>query len=137
MNYQSARITKLFDVIKNCLLSGNLPWAKEAAVLVVSIARTHYTANQKQNTVALHDLGLANAHLILQAQSMNIYSHIMGGFDAEKLRLVLNLNDQQQAICIIALGYLDIPEKLEEPFKGRETQARSRKSLHEFSANLS
>jgi len=131
------RGTAGFDVLANCLLAGNFPWAKEAAVLVVSIARTVYASNQKQNTVALHDVGLANAYLILQAQSMNIYSHMMGGFDAEKLKLALDLNDQQKAICVIALGYLDIPEKLEEPFKGRETQARSRKSLREFSTQLS
>jgi nitroreductase len=130
------RGTRGFEMLKNSLLPGNSPWAKEAAVLLVSIARTIYTANQKTNASALHDVGMANAQLILQAQSMNIYGHMMGGFDQEKLRSVLSLSDQQQAICVIALGYLDIPEKLEEPFKARELQARQRKSLNEFSKSL-
>ncbi len=125
-----------FETIKNCLLPGNASWAKAAAVLLVSVARTVYTANQKENTAALHDVGMANAQLLLQAQSMNIYGHIMGGVDREKLIFTLGLNAQQYAIGVIALGYLDIPDKLEEPFKTRELQPRQRKFLNEFSRSL-
>lgn len=130
------RGTAGFETIKKCLLPGNAPWAKEAAVLLVSIARTIYTANQKENTVALHDVGMANAQLILQAQSMNIYGHMMGGFDREQLNAVLQLTREQYPICVIALGYLDIPDKLEEPFRSRELQARQRKSVQAFSRVL-
>jgi nitroreductase len=130
------RGTAGFETLKNCLLPGNSPWAKDAAVLLVSMARTMYTANQKINASALHDVGMANAQLLLQAQAMNIYGHMMGGFDQEKLRSALSLQEHQQAICVIALGYLDIPEKLEEPFKTRELQARQRKSLQEIAKEL-
>jgi nitroreductase len=130
------RGTAGFETLKNCLLPGNSSWAKDAAVLLVSMARITHTANQKTNVSALHDVGMANAQLMLQAQAMNIYGHMMGGFDQEKLRSALSLQEHQQAIGVIALGYLDVPDKLEEPFKTREQQARQRKSLEEFSKEL-
>jgi nitroreductase len=128
--------TEGFELLKNTLLPGNLPWAKSAAVLIASIARTVYSSNGKENGVALHDLGLANANILLQATALNIHAHVMGGFDPEKLREALNLSAEQKPVCVIALGYLDSPEKLEEPFRSRELQPRTRKALSEFSTRL-
>lgn len=131
------RGTEGFETLKNTLMAGNSPWAKDAAVLVAAIARTTFQANGKPNAAALHDLGLANSHLLLQATAMHIYAHVMGGFEQDKLRQALDLTEHQQAVCVIALGYLDVPEKLEEPYRGREITARTRKPLTEFSKKLS
>ena len=75
---------------------------------------------------------MANQNLLLQAFSMHIYGHIMGGFDKNKARLDFNLNEDMEPICIIALGYLGEAEQLEEPFKEREITPRNRKPLSEF-----
>jgi nitroreductase len=56
----------------------------------------------------------------------------MGGFDREKAIKEFNLPDDLQPVVFIALGYLDDPHKLTEPFKTREVTARHRKSLNEF-----
>ena len=102
----------------------------------MSVKRTTSEKTQKPNQLAAHDTGMANAHLFLQAISMDIYSHPMAGFDREKLKDVLKLNEHQEAVCIIALGYLDIADKLEEPFKSRESAPRSRKEIQEFAKEL-
>lgn len=121
--------TKGFHGIWECLMPGNQPWAKNAAAFVVAIARTTFEANQAPNALAAHDLGMANAHLLLQAVLMDIYSHPMAGFDKVKITEYLKLTETQNPICVIALGYLDEAEKLEEPFKARELTPRARKPL--------
>lgn len=120
-----------FDVIFDCLLPGNQPWNKQAAAFIVAIARTTASASGKPNPYAEHDLGMANAHILLQAASMDIITHPMAGFDKAKITDALKLSDTENVICVIALGYLDAPEKLEEPFRSREIAPRTRKGLDE------
>lgn len=125
-----------FEKIWSGLLPGNQPWAKDAAVLVVAIAKTHFEANQNPNHWAMHDLGMANATLLLQAATMDIYGHCMAGFDKEKITSALYLNEQQMPVCIIALGHLGDVAHLEEPFKGRELTPRSRKPIENFTKKV-
>ena len=125
-----------FQKLVDCLMGGNQPWAKNAAVLMVVMADKK-NANGSENKIAKHDVGAANATLMLQAFSMGIYGHVMGGFDHAKAIEVLNIDTEtQEPVVFIALGYLDTPEKLEEPFKGRELTARTRKSLSEISKHF-
>jgi nitroreductase len=63
---------------------------------------------------------------------MGIYTHIMEGFSKEKAKSFLKLDDGLEPVVMIALGYPDKPEKLEEPFKTRELTPRSRKGLNEI-----
>ncbi|MCF2447579.1 nitroreductase family protein [Dyadobacter sp. CY345] len=121
-----------FAKIADSLFKGNKPWAQHADVLIVAVARKTFEANQTENTVALHDLGMANAHLLLQASALNIYSHMIGGFDKAKISETLGLTENQEAVAVIALGYRDEAEKLQEPFKTREVTPRVRKPLNEF-----
>jgi nitroreductase len=131
------RGTAGYETLKSALVPANAAWAKDAAVLIAAVARKTFAANEMPNRSAMHDLGMANANLLLQALSMNIYGHLMGGFDREKLTVDLGLTTDQDAVCIIALGFIDVPEKLEEPLRTRETQARQRKALEEFTTRLS
>ena len=128
--------TESFSKIHNCLMPGNQPWAKNAAVLLVSIARKTFEANQLPNYYAHHDVGMANANLLMQATSMEIYGHIMAGFNKQALIESLNLNENLEPVCVIALGYLADAETLEEPFKTREMTPRSRKSINEFASEI-
>lgn len=130
--YYAHKNTEGFDTIFNCLMDGNKPWAKNAAALVVTVARTTFAANEKNNPNAAHDVGLATATLLLQATAMDIYCHPMGGFHKDMLKEALKFSDTQSPICVIALGRLDSPETLEEPFKTREITPRSRKPLSEI-----
>jgi nitroreductase len=129
------RGTPLFDIFLNSLYAGNQPWNKQAAALVLSVQKTKYSENGKINRVALHDIGAANILLTLQANSLGIYSHVMGGFDKEKLSSLLENEQDTEPVVLIALGYPDDAEKLDEPFRSREIMARSRKNLDEIILN--
>lgn len=131
------RGTEGYETLKSSLVASNAAWAKDASVLVASIVRKTFTATGKENRTAMHDVGMANANLVLQALTMNIYAHLMGGFDREKLSADLGLTADQEPVCVMALGFLDIPEKLEEPLRTRETQVRQRKALEEITTHLS
>ena len=124
--------TEAFQKLHDCLLRGNKPWTRHAAVLGVSLIRKKM-ANGKENNTAKHDLGAANATMMLQATSMGIYGHMMAGFDPEKTFETLNLDKEEvDTVAFFAMGYLDSPEKLEEPFKTRELTPRTRKAVSEF-----
>jgi nitroreductase len=121
-----------FERMWECLSPGNQAWAKNAAVLLLCTAKTTFSRNGQFNRHALHDTGMANAFLMLQATEMQIYGHIMAGYDPEKLQNTYLLADDEEAVCIIALGYLGSPEQLEEPFRTREVTPRSRRAVEDF-----
>ena len=112
----------------DCLMPGNQPWAKNAPVLILALAKTEYD-NGTPNGAALHDLGMANANLILEATALGLHGHFMGGFDRAKAQEVFQLPATLQPVVMIALGYLGDAEQLEEPFLSREKAPRQRKPL--------
>jgi nitroreductase len=125
------RGTALFDQLHSFLMPGNQPWTKNASVLILSIAQV-VSANGQANPYAGHDLGAANATLMLQALSMGIYGHVMAGFDKAKAKSELGLDENLDPVAVIALGYRDEAHKLDEPFLTRENTPRSRKGLDEI-----
>lgn len=132
------RGTIAFSQVMQSLVPGNLLWAKNAAAFIVSIANTVFEKEgHPANNWAEHDLGAANAALILQATSMNIFAHPLAGFSAAAIKESFGLNDHLKPVTVIALGYLDDAEKLDEPFKSREVTPRKRKPLAELILNHS
>ncbi|WP_210516145.1 nitroreductase family protein [Hymenobacter terricola] len=123
--------TEAFQKILDCLMPGNQPWAKNAAVLVIALAKTQLD-NGQPNGAALHDLGAANATLFLEATALGLHGHVMGGFDREKTRRDFNLPEGLTPVVILGLGYLGAADQLEEPFLSRETASRTRKPVSEF-----
>lgn len=124
--------TALFNSFIELLNGGNKPWNKNAAALVLSIQTTTYANNGNKNINALHDTGAANILLTLQANSMGIYTHLMEGFSKTHAKELLHLGEGIEPVVMIALGYPDAAEKLEEPFKTRELSPRTRKGLDEI-----
>jgi nitroreductase len=121
-----------FEKLHDLLLPGNHPWAGNAAALIISSYKTNFQVSGKPNLTAMHDLGMANAHLLLQAVALGLYAHPMAGFDKPRLISEYGFGESEIPVAVIALGYLDDPEKLEEPFRSRELTARSRKPQEEF-----
>eukprot|EP01156_Anaeramoeba_ignava_P007321 Anaeramoba_ignava/a351507_29.p3 GENE.a351507_29~~a351507_29.p3 ORF type:complete len:194 (-),score=21.96 a351507_29:96-677(-) len=132
----ASRDTPGFNSLWECLAPGNQPWTKQASELFVALQRNTFEANGAANPWAAHDVGMANAQLLLQAAIKDIYGHLMAGFDSDKLKKLLNLSDDVTPVCVGALGYLGKAELLEEPFRSRETAPRTRKSLDEFVTKL-
>lgn len=130
------RGSQAFEQLWSTLMPGNQPWTTKAAILLVAIQRETFSSTGKPNPWAAHDVGQANAQLILQAAHQDIYGHMMAGFNANQLREVLDLTDDQKPVCVIALGYLGEAEQLDEPYRSREQTARSRQSITDFTREL-
>lgn len=125
-----------FNRLVDCLLPMNQLWAKKAAVIIASCASIVYEKTQAANKVALYDTGAANANMLTQAISQDIYGHVIGGFDPEKTKETLGLSENLVPVCFIALGYLGNADDLPEGYKERELAERTRKSIDEFSTRL-
>ncbi len=119
---------KLFDSI----MGGNQPWAKNANVLVMCLAKKNFDYNGRPNRHAMHDLGQAVAFFSLEATELGLNMHQMGGFEDAKAREYFEIGEEYEIGHIIALGYPGAPEKLEEPYLSRESAARTRKPQSEF-----
>lgn len=121
-----------FDRILGCLAETNQLWASRAAVLVISVTRTSFSANGKPNAWAWHDVGLAVGNLLTQATAMGIYVHQMGGFDRAKAKDTLGVPDGHEAVTAFAIGYPGDPEILPEALRARELAPRQRKPQDQF-----
>lgn len=120
-----------FDRLASCLVEGNA-WAKKAPVLMLSLAKLTFTHNGKPNRHAYHDVGLAVENLILQAQSLDLYSHQMAGFDRGHARERLEIPATHDPVAMIAIGYRGEPDSLADKLQERELAPRKRNSLDDF-----
>jgi len=116
-----------FAKVLSCLVEGNQVWAKAAPVLMLSFVKKTSSRNGGPNRVALHDVGLATAQIFLQATSMGLVTHAMGGIELEKIRTTYDLPADFDPVAAIAIGYPGDPEKLPEPLRQREKNPRERK----------
>jgi nitroreductase len=122
-----------FRKFNDCLASGNQVWAKHAAMLVLSFAKKHFDFNSSLNRHAFHDVGAANAYLVLQAAEMGLQAHQMAGFDREKTLKAFNLDPEKyDPVTFIAFGYVGDPNSLSDDMKESETAPRKRKEKSEF-----
>ena len=123
-----------FNLILETLAEGNKKWAKDAPVLILSIAQMEYYHNQNlfKNAYAWHDVGMANILLVTQAMELGIESHIMGGFDHKKVAQNFNLPKEYEPVTVIALGYKGDETKLPEEALKRQNSPRKRKDLNEI-----
>ena len=80
------RDTPQWPLFFDLLVEFNQSWCRNAAVLVVVLARKTFTRNNKPNAVHLFDAGAAWENLALQAAAMGLVSHGMMGFDFDKAR---------------------------------------------------
>ncbi len=124
---QSATHGKLVEAIKE----GNLPWAAQAPVLMLTVAKT-VTSSGRPHTHAFHDVGLAVANLTFQATALDLHVHQMGGFNPEKARELFAIPEGFDPVTMLAIGYLGEPDTLEERHRERELTPRTRRPLAEF-----
>lgn len=126
-----------FEKMLGVMSEGNQPWAQQASIILMSIAKKQFDRNGAPNRHYLHDVGGANTVLLLQAVHQNIYGHMIGGFHMDKAIEAFDIDTEHWEIaCFITLGYLDKPETLNEPYRTREQTARTRKPISEFTHNL-
>lgn len=124
------RVRKERNQARECLTRGNA-YARTAPLLIMAIAE-EVNPDGKKNAKALHDLGLANENLFLQATSMGLHCRPMGGFDTQKARLFFSIPEGYTPTILIALGYpppiLTTPPEMQEI----DEEPRSRKPIEKF-----
>ncbi|MDZ8054708.1 MAG: nitroreductase family protein [Aulosira sp. ZfuCHP01] len=121
-----------FQRLLGCLAEGNQEWAKNAPVLMLSVAKLYFERNGAENRHAFHDVGAAAATLALQAMALGLFIHQMAGFDVAKAKQVYGIAEGYEPVAAIALGYLGDPQTLSQRLQQRELAIRTRKPLETF-----
>ncbi len=125
------RDTVHWDTFFGFLAEGNRTWAKNAAVLIVTISKTTFDRNNKHSRTHSFDTGSAWENLALQGTLKGLVVHGMQGFNYEKTAQTLGVPDEYSVEMMIAVGRPgntdDLPEKLQ---KGEEPSGR--KSISEI-----
>lgn len=121
-----------FEQMWSVLMGGNQGWAKDAAVLMIAVAKLSWDYNGKPNSHAWYDVGQAVAHLSIQAMAHNLYLHQMAGFYPDKAHEVYNIPEDYRAITALAIGYLGNIDELPDDLRKRELGQRRRKPLNEL-----
>ena len=120
-----------FAAFLSCLIEQNQAWARNAAAIVFTVARTTFTHNGQENRYALHDVGLATMGLIAQATHMGLHAHVMAGYDATKACELLRIPSGFEPVTAVALGHLGSPDLLSGEMRARELQRTPRRPLEE------
>ncbi len=126
---------ELWSKLFSCLNESNRVWAKDAPLLILSLARRHFTKYTGANAHAMYDLGGANSFLSLQAVELGLQVRQMAGFHLEKTIKELNIPDTFEIGVFIAVGYPGDPQALPENLKARELAPRERLRQQEFVMN--
>lgn len=114
------RDTPQWGTFFDLLVEANQAWCKNAAVLVVVLARKTFARNGKPNPVHLFDVGSAWENAALQATAMNLVSHGMAGFDFETAKTNLKVPDDYAVAAMFALGRPGDPESLPDKLQENE-----------------
>ncbi len=114
------------------LADGNKIWAYSAPILILTLTEVFDVKKKRSNRFAFHDLGLSTAMLMLQAGSLGLFTHPMGGFDVDRAKTLFDLPSGFEPGAMIALGYPGDPSKLPEDIFKRHNAPRIRKNPDEF-----
>jgi nitroreductase len=125
------RDTEHWNKLFNLLADLNKVWAKDAAVLVVVIARKNFEHNEKYSITHQFDAGAAWENLALEASSRGLVAHGMQGFDYERSRTDLQIPDSFDVMSMIAIGKKGPKDNLPSQLQERESP-NDRKPLAEI-----
>ncbi len=110
-----------FGKALSTLVEFNQKWAVNAPVLIIVLAAPN-SHRGEFNRWAQYDTGAAAYSMALQATSMGLMAHQMGGFDEAKIIKLFGLPATLQPMAVMAVGYA-----------GQETKTvkRDRKPMHD------
>ena len=131
----ATRDQPLWDKIFDALKEGNKVWARNAPLLICSLARRNFIRFDSPNPSARYDLGAANAFLSLQAAHLGLNVHQMAGFDLHTITTNLAVPERYEPVIIMAIGYPGDVDTLPENLKAREFAPRERYVEQEFVMN--
>lgn len=102
-----------YQKVFNTLVEFNQGWAKNAPVLIVSVAGSNYRKNGKPNRFGQYDTGAAAMSMMYEAAAIGLMAHQMGGFDDKAVREAFNIPEDYTPMSVMALGYeaVNAPDK--------------------------
>ena len=132
----------IYDKLYALVSPFNLPWVANAPALILTVALVEYTrpdGSKAQNRMALHDLGMANLSLALEAEHRGLNVRMMGGYDADKARTLIGAAQNGYDVGpLLALGIPGDPaQHLPEALQEREAAPRERKPISDLVLKLS
>jgi len=105
----------------SALVEKNRAWAARAPLLIFLATRKRFGSNNRPNRHAGFDAGAAWMSLALQARKLGLHAHAMAGFDVDRARTVLKLNeDEYDLMAAIAVGRRVGPDSLPEEYRPQE-----------------
>jgi len=116
----------------NCLSVNNQNWAMDASILIVVCANKNFNHNKEPNRWAHYDTGAASENICLQATSIGLSAHQMGGFDQDKIRNLSNIPIKFDILSCMVVGKNLDESRLSKVQKDKEGQVRSRKALKDI-----
>ena len=109
--YYVAISPEKLEAVQN-LVGGNKSRIKDAPVLILSTFERGKSgffrgnpANEVGDGWGAYDNGLSNCYLVLQARAMGFDTLIMGMRDADGLRKLFDIPEDETVMAVIALGY--------------------------------
>jgi nitroreductase len=118
----AARFQEFVDLLQ----PANQAWAKDAAVLAVTVARQRFEKTDQPAVTHVFDAGAAWENLALEAARRGLVAHGMQGFDFERARRELGVPAEYDVLAMIAIGRRAPRERLPEPLREREAPNQRR-----------
>lgn len=123
--------TEAFDRILSVLAPFNAGWAKNASLLIITVAQ-NVKEDGKPIPLALYDVGQAAAHIGLQATVFGLQVHPAAGFDRDAARSTFGIPEGFEAATVLAIGKIGGLDVLaDDTLRQRETAPRVRRALGE------
>jgi nitroreductase len=106
----------------------NASWAPQASVLGVVLGEVNNSEGKLNNQVGTaYDLGLASMKLTIQAESMGLKAHVMGGVEKAVIEKILN-SSNHFVMSVIAIGKQGSTAGQDDAIVTREKAPRERRS---------
>jgi nitroreductase len=125
-----------YDTLLGLLNEGNRQWAQFAPALVLTVYQAARVAGDgavQPNRTAMHDLGMANLSLAVEAVNRGMMTRMMGGFNRDAaLRLIDAEANHFDVGPMIAIGFETEPAHLSDEIQQREKMPRTRKPVEEL-----
>lgn len=130
--WERHRDAESFERAFSTLSSTNKSWVQRAPLLLGVFADTRGPEG-KANGSAAYDTGAAVFALSLQAHSLGLHLHQLGGFNREALRDEFALPPEIAVLTLVAVGYRDEVDVIErEELRKRELLPRERLPLSQI-----
>lgn len=123
--------SQAYEKLAATLTERNRLWVPNVPLLILTLAQ-RVGEDGRENPWATYDLGQSVAHLTVEAVSLGLAVHQMGGFDADRARAAFEIPVEYDPVTVVAVGYPGDSEDLPADFRQREHEPRKRRDIEEF-----